>query len=71
MTDVRPTWSLALLAFALLAVALPGLAGAAELPQDGAAVPDFTLPTLEGEPHTLSERFAEGPVVLVFFRGVW
>jgi hypothetical protein len=71
MRNVRRTRSLTLLVLAFVAVGLPGLGAAAELPQDGATVPDFTLPALDGESRTLSERFAEGPVVLVFFRGVW
>jgi hypothetical protein len=55
----------------LVSLALAGATVAAELPESGAAVPDFTLPTLDGGSRTLSERSAEGPVVLVFFRGVW
>jgi hypothetical protein len=54
-----------LLAAATVATAQPAL------PEQGQAVPDFTLPVLDGEAVTLSERVAEGPVVLVFFRGVW
>ena len=55
----------------ILSLALTGMAVAAELPESGAAVPDFTLSALDGESRTLSERYAEGTVVLVFFRGVW
>ena len=71
MTEVRatPRWVLSIAL--ILSLAHAGATVAAELPEDGAAVPDFTLGTLDGESRTLSERFAEGPVVLVFFRGVW
>jgi hypothetical protein len=55
----------------MVVLALAGTGVMAEVQEEGAAVPDFTLPTLEGTPHTLSERLEEGPVVLVFFRGVW
>jgi len=41
------------------------------LPEVGQEVPDFTLPMLDGELLSLSEGRAEGPVVLVFFRGAW
>lgn len=41
------------------------------LPEIGQAVPDFTLPVLDGDVVTLSEGRSEGSVVLVFFRGVW
>jgi len=55
----------------ILALAAMTSAAAAELPESGAEVPDFTLTSLDGESRTLSDRRAEGPVVLVFFRGVW
>lgn len=32
---------------------------------------DFTLPDQEGRPVTLSKELAQGPVLLVFFRGHW
>lgn len=32
---------------------------------------DFTLPDATGEPVTLSDRLADGPVVLSFYRGDW
>ncbi len=71
MTAVRTTPRRALSTALILSLALAGMIVAAELPESGAAVPDFTLGALDGESRTLSERFAEGPVVLVFFRGVW
>ncbi|HSA90562.1 MAG TPA: peroxiredoxin-like family protein [Burkholderiales bacterium] len=37
----------------------------------GDAAPDFTLPNARGEPVTLSELLANGPVVLAFYRGGW
>ena len=33
--------------------------------------PDFTLPDQDGRPVTLSAELAQGPVLLVFFRGHW
>lgn len=48
--------------------AVPLLGASIEI---GSSVPDFTLPTLDGEQVRLSERYGEGPVVLVFFRGAW
>jgi len=36
-----------------------------------AAAPDFTLPDHTGEPVTLSTALANGPVLLVFYRGHW
>jgi len=35
-------------------------------PAEGAVAPDFTLKTLEGATFTLSEAYAERPVVLEF-----
>ena len=56
---------------ALGAVAVGQEAAAYGPPEVGASAPDFTLAALDGESHALSERRGEGPVVLVFFRGVW
>jgi len=55
----------------LLVLSVAVAVSAQEPPDIGQEVPDFTLPVLDGEPLTLSERRAEGPVVLVFFRGAW
>lgn len=48
---------------------------AREMPNPGLRVgekaPDFTLPNAHGQPVTLSEQLAEGPVVLTFYRGAW
>jgi cytochrome oxidase Cu insertion factor (SCO1/SenC/PrrC family) len=38
--------------------------------QAGQRAPDFTLPTSEGGEFALSKR-SDGPLVVVFFRGVW
>jgi len=35
------------------------------------AAPDFTLPDHTGTPVTLSTALADGPVLLVFYRGHW
>ncbi|MFD0887123.1 peroxiredoxin-like family protein [Streptosporangium algeriense] len=37
----------------------------------GERAPDFTLPNAVGAKVRLSERLAEGPVVLIFYRGSW
>jgi len=37
----------------------------------GAKAPDFTLENAEGQKITLSEETAKGPVVLIFYRGIW
>lgn len=34
----------------------------------GQSAPDFTLPDLNGRPHTLSDALKRGPVVLVFWK---
>lgn len=66
---------MALIALAVLlalGIAAEGQEAAASGPPEiGAPTPDFTLTSLDGESHALSERRGEGPVVLVFFRGVW
>lgn len=47
--------------------ALPQAEGVTDL----ALAPDFTLPDHQGQPVTLSEARASGPVLLVFYRGFW
>ena len=37
----------------------------------GERAPDFTLPSIDGVPVSLTELLAKGPVVLSFFRGRW
>lgn len=37
----------------------------------GAHAPRFTLPSVTGETVTLDQLFAQGPVVLTFYRGAW
>ena len=39
--------------------------------REGEYFPDFMLPSAAGRLVTLSERLAQGPVVLGFFRGTW
>jgi len=39
--------------------------------QEGEAAKDFTLNNAEGEPISLFEQLAKGPVVLNFYRGGW
>lgn len=38
---------------------------------DSARFPDFELPDAQGRPWRLSTALADGPVVLVFYRGDW
>ena len=37
----------------------------------GTKAPDFTLASMDGKQITLSKELEKGPVVLVFYRGVW
>ncbi|WP_312110803.1 peroxiredoxin-like family protein [Brevibacillus reuszeri] len=37
----------------------------------GAKAPDFTLTSMDGKSISLSEELKNGPVVLVFYRGIW
>ena len=37
----------------------------------GERAPDFTLPGADGQPVSLAQRLATGPVVLSFYRGDW
>src|SRR5215210_5682723 len=43
----------------------------APVPEVGAEAPEFNLPSAQGGQLRLSMRTAHGPVVVVFFRGVW
>lgn len=51
--------------------AVPDSAEAARPMKEGARVPEVTLRTVEGEPFALSAAFADGPAVLMFYRGGW
>ena len=58
----------------LLVGGLLGAATVAAAPapvQVGDSVPDVALPSIDGADHILSDAVAEGPVVLVLYRGVW
>ncbi len=37
----------------------------------GDVAPDFSLESIDGDHAKLSAAVSDGPVVLVFFRGVW
>jgi cytochrome oxidase Cu insertion factor (SCO1/SenC/PrrC family) len=41
------------------------------VPKVGDRAPDFTLPDSNGQPVSLKDLLARGPVVLSFFRGRW
>ena len=43
----------------------------APVPEVGAEAPEFNLPSAQGGQLRLSMRTADGPVVVVFFRGAW
>ena len=47
------------------------LNAAPNAPRPGDEAPDFELPTHTGGSSRLSEELAEGPVVLMFYRGFW
>jgi peroxiredoxin len=42
-----------------------------QVAQEGAAFPDFVLPSAEGKLVSLAAQLARGPVVVSFFRGEW
>ena len=74
----RRIWvrSLAVIDILLLLVFTWALFGLFALPKaEGVAAlttaPDFTLTDHQGQPVTLSEARASGPVLLVFYRGHW
>ncbi|MEV7093658.1 peroxiredoxin-like family protein [Amycolatopsis sp. NPDC051045] len=46
-------------------------AGATEFAEVGAKIEDFTLPGADGVPVSLGQLLADGPAVLVFYRGQW
>jgi peroxiredoxin len=68
-TERIPAPALQIMDAATHALTSAGAAGLA-LPV-GAPAPDFTLPGADGCNVTLSEKLAQGPVVLVFYRGGW
>lgn len=67
-------WNPGLVLSLAAVAAAPSLAAqesAASLIEVGDPAPDFTLDTVAGAEHTLSEAATDGPVVLVLYRGVW
>lgn len=64
-------------ALALIAVAagiggcFPKLETRTPAKQAAALAPEFELPDSSGEVHRLSDLIAEGPAVVVFYRGYW
>ena len=58
-----------MLSLALLAAC--ALTPRSEGPPPHAAAPDFSLPSHTGETVALSELLANGPAVVVFYRGFW
>lgn len=56
----------------LFAGAFFGLTGLpAAIPLSNQRAPEFTLPDQNGRPVALAETLAQGPVLLVFYRGHW
>lgn len=41
------------------------------VPKVGDTLPAFTLPDTEGRPVSSAELLAEGPLILMFYRGTW
>ncbi|WP_410637276.1 peroxiredoxin-like family protein [Amycolatopsis sp. lyj-346] len=46
-------------------------AGKTEFARAGDKIEDFTLPAADGAPTSLGQLVADGPAVLVFYRGQW
>ncbi|HUB76003.1 MAG TPA: peroxiredoxin-like family protein [Solirubrobacteraceae bacterium] len=57
--------------FAAAAARLAATDFAQRAPKVGEQAPRFTLPDQSGEDVALAELLAEGPVVLIFYRGAW
>jgi cytochrome oxidase Cu insertion factor (SCO1/SenC/PrrC family) len=74
----RTIWAVAVTAIVLAAHLTacaaeeePVVAAVDRGPALGAEAPGFTLEALDGREVSLAGLTAEGPVVLVFFRGAW
>lgn len=50
---------------------IPRLGNSGARPVVGEVMPDFTVTDSQGERFQLSAEYAEGPVVLIFYRGYW
>lgn len=62
-------WIIPALLAAVVAVLLPQLRTKGSRPALGEPLPDFTVTDSQGRRFTLSEEYARGPVILVFYRG--
>lgn len=61
----------AVLVLVLLLVLLPNLRSSGARPVVGEPIQDFTVTDSEGVTFKLSEEYAKGPVILIFYRGYW
>jgi hypothetical protein len=55
-------------ALVLVSIAIPALA-ASPMPEVGSAAPPLALPSADGGRRSLAD--VGGPVVLIFYRGLW
>lgn len=62
-------WAVPVVVVLLLALWIPNFMNRGRLPELGEVIQDFTIEDSQGETFTLSEAYAEGEVVLVFYRG--
>jgi peroxiredoxin len=69
MTAFRRSLNRAAITATVVAVWSMPTAAQNRLPVVGDRAPDFTLPSIDGTPVTLSKEVAHGPVVLVLLRG--
>lgn len=67
----RTMWALVVIAILLTVQASAFAAEEERGPALGSEAPGFTLQALDGHDVSLAGLTAQGPVVLVFFRGAW
>lgn len=69
-TKVKPfIWLIPIALIVLLVLWVPSLMSSGARPQLGEAMQDFWLTDSLGERFQLSEAYARGPVILIFYRG--
>lgn len=62
-------WGIPIVVILLLILWLPTLRNAGNLPTLGEPIRDFVATDVNGERFQLSEAYAQGEVILVFYRG--
>ncbi len=55
----------------VLSGCLPTIKTRSKAQENAAEAPGFSLPDHEGTLHTLAELLADGPAIVVFYRGYW